>query len=153
MELMVKLLMLFIVVPATELVLLIEVGRQIGTINTLLLIVATGVLGASLAGRQGVGVVRKIQTEMASGHLPGDAIFDGLLILIAGIVLMTPGILTDIAGFLCLIPAMRRAIKAIIIRRMETAVQGGSFRVVVDQRTRQAATRPSDDGQFPPLSS
>ena len=63
---MVKLLMLFIVVPATELVLLIEVGRQIGTINTLLLIVATGVLGASLAGRQGVGVVRKIQTEMAA---------------------------------------------------------------------------------------
>ena len=151
MELMVKLLMLFIVVPATELVLLIEVGRQIGTINTLLLIVATGVLGASLAGRQGVGVVRKIQTEMASGHLPGDAIFDGLLILIAGIVLMTPGILTDIAGFLCLIPATRRAIKAIIIRRMEAAVQGGSFRVVVDQRTRQAATRPSDDSQFPPL--
>jgi len=148
---MVKLLMLFIVVPATELAILIEVGRQIGTINTLLLIVATGVLGASLAGRQGVGVVRKIQIEMASGHLPGDAIFDGLLILIAGIVLMTPGILTDIAGFLCLIPATRRAIKATIIRRMEAAVQGGSFRVVVDQRTRQAATRPSDDGQFPPL--
>ena len=147
---MVKLLMLFIVVPATELALLIEVGQQIGTINTLLLIVATGVLGASLAGRQGVGVVRKIQIEMASGHLPGGAIFDGLLILIAGIVLMTPGILTDIAGFLCLIPATRRAIKATIIRRMEAAVQGGSFRVVVDQRTRQAATRPVDDGRFPP---
>ncbi len=87
---------------------------------------------------------------MASGHLPGGAIFDGLLILIAGIVLMTPGILTDIAGFLCLIPATRRAIKATIIRRMEAAVQGGSFRVVVDQRMRQAATRPADDGQFPP---
>ena len=147
---MVKLLMLFIVVPATELALLIEVGQQIGTINTLLLIVATGVLGASLAGRQGVGVVRKIQIEMASGHLPGGAIFDGLLILIAGIVLMTPGILTDIVGFLCLIPATRRAIKAAIIRRMEAAVQEGRFRVVVDQRTRQAATPPTDDGQFPP---
>ena len=148
---MVKLLMLFILVPATELALLIEVGRQIGTINTLLLIVATGVLGASLAGRQGVGVVRKIQVEMASGHLPGGAIFDGLLILIAGIVLMTPGILTDIAGFLCLIPATRRAIKATIIRRMEAAVQEGRFRVVVDQRTRQAATRAAaDESQFPP---
>lgn len=148
---MVKLLMLFILVPATELALLIEVGRQIGTINTLLLIVATGVLGASLAGRQGVGVIRKIQVEMASGHLPGGAIFDGLLILIAGIVLMTPGILTDIAGFLCLIPATRRAIKATIIRRMEAAVQEGRFRVVVDQRTRQAATRAAaDESQFPP---
>ena len=148
---MVKLLMLFILVPATELALLIEVGRQIGTINTLLLIVATGVLGASLAGRQGVGVVRKIQVEMASGHLPGGAIFDGLLILIAGIVLMTPGILTDIAGFLCLIPATRRAIKATIIRRMEAAVQEGRFRVVVDQRTRQAATRAAaDESRFPP---
>ena len=148
---MVKLLMLFILVPATELALLIEVGRQIGTINTLLLIVATGVLGASLAGRQGVGVVRKIQVEMASGHLPGGAIFDGLLILIAGIVLMTPGILTDIAGFLCLIPATRRAIKATIIRRTEAAVQEGRFRVVVDQRTRQAATRAAaDESQFPP---
>ena len=147
---MVKLLMLFILVPTTELALLIEVGRQIGPINALLLIAATGVLGASLAGRQGIGVVRQIQAEMASGHLPGGAIFDGLLILFAGIVLMTPGILTDIAGFLCLIPATRRAIKATIIRRMEAAVQDGRFRVVVDQRTRQAATRAADESQIPP---
>ena len=110
MEPMAKLLMLFILVPATELVLLIEVGSRIGTVNTVLIIVATGVLGVSLASRQGLGVLRQIQAETAVGRMPGGAIVDGLLILIAGIVLMTPGLLTDIAGFLCLIPATRRAI-------------------------------------------
>jgi UPF0716 protein FxsA len=124
--------LLFIVVPATELALLIEVGTRIGTANTLLLIVVTGVLGASLASRQGMGVLRQIQAETAVGRMPAGAIVDGLLIFVAGVVLMTPGLLTDLAGFLCLIPATRRAIKAVVRRRLEQAVRHGRAQVVVD---------------------
>ena len=87
---MAKLLLLFILVPATELALLIEIGSRIGTINTLLLIVVTGVLGASLASRQGLAVLRQIQDETVRGQMPGSAIVDGVIILVAGIVLMTP---------------------------------------------------------------
>ena len=149
MEPMAKLLMLFILVPATELVLLIEVGSRIGTVNTVLIIVATGVLGVSLASRQGLGVLRQIQAETAVGRMPGGAIVDGLLILIAGIVLMTPGLLTDIAGFLCLIPATRRAIKFAIRRRLAAAVREGSTRVVVDVRAHPAGNSTADRDQFP----
>ena len=149
MEPMAKLLMLFILVPATELVLLIEVGSRIGTVNTVLIIVATGVLGVSLASRQGLGVLRQIQAETAVGRMPGGAIVDGLLILIAGIVLMTPGLLTDIAGFLCLIPATRRAIKFAIRRLLAAAVREGSTRVVVDVRAHPSGNSTADRDQFP----
>ncbi|MDP6372076.1 MAG: FxsA family protein [Vicinamibacterales bacterium] len=139
--------LLFIVVPATELALLIEVGARIGTANTLLLIVVTGVLGASLASRQGMGVLRQIQAETAVGRMPAGAIVDGLLIFVAGVVLMTPGLLTDLAGFLCLIPATRRAIKAMVRRRLEQAVRQGRAQVVVDV---QPVDRSRDPDRSPP---
>ena len=132
---MAKLLLLFILVPATELALLIEIGSRIGTMNTLLLIVMTGVLGASLASRQGLEVLRQIQAETAAGRMPGSAIVDGVIILLAGIVLMTPGILTDILGFLCLVPATRALIKARLRKTLERAAREGRAHVVVDIQT------------------
>ena len=135
-ERMAKLLLLFILVPATELALLIEVGSRIGTATTLLLIVATGVLGASLASRQGLGVLRQIERETAAGRMPGGAIVDGVLILVAGLVLMTPGFLTDVVGFLCLVPATRRVIRRAVGRRLQRAAREGRARVVVDVRPR-----------------
>ncbi len=133
---MAKLLILFILVPAAELALLIEVGSRIGTATTLLLIIATGVLGASLASRQGLGVLRQIERETAAGRMPGGAIVDGVLILVAGLVLMTPGFLTDVVGFLCLVPATRRVIRRAVGRRLQRAAREGRARVVVDVRPR-----------------
>ena len=146
---MAKLLLLFVLVPATELALLIEVGSRIGTATTLLVIVVTGALGASLAARQGLGVLQEIQRGTAEGRMPGGAIVDGLLILVAGVVLMTPGFLTDVAGFLCLIPATRRAIKRVVRRRLERAAREGRARIVVDVRP----ASPAGDGadrRWPP---
>ena len=135
MEEMAKLLLLFVLVPAVELALLIEIGSRIGTASTLLLIVMTGVVGASLASRQGLEVLRQIQAEVAVGRMPGSAIVDGVIILLAGVVLMTPGVLTDLLGFLCLIPGTRRLIKIRLRRAFERAARQGRARVVVNVET------------------
>lgn len=126
------LLLLFVIVPAIELGLLIQIGRVVGTLPTLALIVFTGVLGAWLARRQGLGVVRQVQAEMADGQIPAGAVVDGVLILIAGAVLMTPGLLTDLFGFFCLVPAGRKLVKGYLKERLERAVRRGDVRVSVD---------------------
>jgi len=117
-----RLLLLFIVLPAAELALLIEVGGRIGTLNTLTLIVVTGVLGASLARREGLGVLRQMQGEVAEGRLPAGSLVDGAIILVAAALLVTPGILTDAAGLLFLVPGFRNLVKGVLWRRLEHAV-------------------------------
>ena len=117
-----KLLLLFILVPLVELYLLIEIGRLIGTLSTIAIIVFTGILGAFLARRQGIGVLHRIRNEIANGRLPATQLADGVLILLAGAVLITPGVLTDALGFLCLIPTSRKIIKKMLWRWLENAV-------------------------------
>ncbi len=125
------LLLLFIVVPAVELMLLIEIGRHIGTLPTLGLIVLTGALGAALARHQGLAVLRQVQEETAAGRMPAAALLDGVLILLAAAVLMTPGVLTDAFGFLCLVPACRRLLGGYLRRRFGRAAREGRVRVSV----------------------
>jgi UPF0716 protein FxsA len=125
--LLTKLLLLFVLVPIIELVLLVEIGQLVGTLPTIALIIFTGVLGAFLVRRQGVQVLTRIRAELQGGRLPADSIFDGAIILVAGAFLVTPGILTDTLGFLCLIPATRRFIKQLIWTRMERALHNGQF--------------------------
>lgn len=153
-----RLLLLFVLVPAIELALLIELGRRIGTLETLGVIAATGILGAFLARRQGLGVLRKIRQEVDDGRIPAGPIADGVMILLAAALLMTPGILTDAVGFLCLIPFTRRAIRRWLWVRLVEAVRSGKMRVSVsvggravrreDPRRRQLPTagdRDADD--------
>ena len=116
-----RLLLLFILVPAVELAVLIEIGKRIGTLTTLALIVVTGILGAALARRQGLGVLRAARAEAAAGRLPAASLVDGVIILLAGAVLITPGVLTDIFGFLCLIPISRGWIKTLVWRWLKRA--------------------------------
>ena len=118
-----RLLLLFVVLPAVELALLIEIGSRFGTLHTLALIVLTGVVGASLARGQGLGVMREIQQEVAAGRLPASSLVDGVIILVAAALLVTPGILTDAFGFFCLIPSLRGVVKRILWHRLENAVR------------------------------
>lgn len=108
-----------------ELFLLIEIGQLIGALPTIGLIILTGALGAFLARRQGFQVLTRIRAELQAGQLPAESIFDGTLVLVAGAFLLTPGILTDAVGFLCLIPATRRVIKSLIWSRIERAIRDG----------------------------
>lgn len=127
-----RLLLLFILVPIAELALLIEIGTHLGLPTTLALIVFTGALGAYLARRQGLGVLAKIRSEMDGGRLPTGQLVDGALILVAGAVLMTPGILTDAFGFFCLFPPGRRRLKSYLSRRFERTVKSGKINMSVD---------------------
>jgi UPF0716 protein FxsA len=125
------LLLLFVGLPAVELGLLIEIGGRIGTAATLALIAGTGVVGATLARRQGLGVLRVLQSETAAGRLPAGSLVDGVIILVAAALLVTPGVLTDAFGFLCLVPAFRRVVKRALRRRLERAAQEGRVEVRV----------------------
>ena len=129
---MARLLLLFVLVPVAELALLVELGRRVGTPATIGLIVLTGVLGAWLARRQGLGVLRSVRAEMAGGRVPAGTLVDGALIVVAGAVLMTPGVLTDALGFFLLVPAGRRLIKSRLRRRFERAVERGDVVVTAD---------------------
>ncbi len=111
---------------------MIEIGKRVGLPATLALIVLTGALGAYLARHQGLGVLTGIRSEMNQGRLPAGQLVDGALILVAGAVLMTPGVLTDALGFFCLIPPGRRVIKRYLSRRFEHAVKSGSVKMSVD---------------------
>ncbi len=120
-----RLLFLFIAVPAVELVLLIKLGGLIGVLPTVGIIVLTGAVGATLARWQGLSVIRQLQREVAQGQLPAGALFDGLVILIAGALLITPGFLTDIVGFLSLVPGVRAALRRALRGRIERSIQTG----------------------------
>ncbi len=105
-----RLLFLFIVVPIAELYLLVQVGSRIGLMPTLGLIVLTGFVGATLARWQGLSILSKIQNELRSGRPPALEMLEGAMIVIGGIVLLTPGILTDLFGFSMLIPRIRKSL-------------------------------------------
>ena len=125
-----RLLLLFIAVPAVELILLIEIGQRVGTLATIGIILGTGIVGASLARQQGMSTFARLRNDLADGRLPAEPIVDGVLILVAGAVLITPGVLTDLVGFLLLVPACRRLIKRVVKRRFERAMRAGTVSVV-----------------------
>ncbi len=106
-----KLLLMFITVPLVEIMLFIEVGSRIGTLTTLLIVTLTAILGASLAHREGLKTWWRIQEKFYQGLMPDEELLDGVLILIAGTVLLTPGFLTDAIGFLLLYPRTRQPLK------------------------------------------
>jgi UPF0716 protein FxsA len=106
-----KLFILFLTIPVIEIALMLTIGAKIGIWMTLLIIALTAVLGASLAHREGLKTWWRIRDKLARGAMPEEELADGLLILIASVVLLTPGFFTDAIGFLLLIARVRRVIK------------------------------------------
>ncbi|BCB05110.1 FxsA family protein [Bacillus sp. KH172YL63] len=119
-------LLLLIIVPALEIGLLVLSGQAFGLIPTVLLIISTGILGAYLAKKQGIETLRRAQREAQYGQLPGDAIMDGLCILVGGVVLLTPGFITDAIGFLLLLPTTRSMFKPFIYRLFKRWINNGN---------------------------
>lgn len=111
------LILLFIFVPLTEIYLLIQIGTRIGAIPTLGLILFTAFLGALLLRVQGLMTLAKIRQSMDRGELPAGSLIEGLILLIAGVLLLTPGFFTDALGFICLIPQVRQWLAALLIQR------------------------------------
>lgn len=103
---------IFIVVPLLELMLLLEVGAIIGSGWTFLIIILTAIVGTKLVKQQGLSTWQNIQQRLAQGELPAKALFDGVCILVSGVLLITPGFMTDIFGLLLLTPVFRQLVYA-----------------------------------------
>ena len=122
-----KLILIFTIVPFIELSLLIELGSIIGTLPTILVVVITGVIGAFMARLAGLSVLFKIQENLRQGIFPRDELFDGVLILIGGAFLLTPGLLTDALGFFLLLPLGRSAVKRWLQEILKRRIDSGEI--------------------------
>jgi UPF0716 protein FxsA len=119
-----KLILIFVTIPLVEMLILIKMGELIGFWPTILLVIVTGIVGATLAKMQGFLVLTRIQRELNAGRIPKDEVIEGLLVLIGGIVLLTPGLLTDLCGFALMIPAVRRWVARLLKARFGKMIQG-----------------------------
>ena len=120
---------LFTLVPLLELYLLIRLGTYVGAVDTIAIVIGTGVAGGLLANSQGLAVLDRMRAELNQGRLPAESLFDGLLILIAGAMLVTPGLLTDGLGLLLLIPWSRQGIKSWLKRKMQEKISEGEIHI------------------------
>mgnify|MGYP001557749299 FL=1 len=125
----IKLLIIFVFVPVMELYILIEAGRMIGIGATVGLIMLTGVAGAWLARSQGLEILRRIQKETANGQMPAQTLIDGALILVGGLLLLTPGFFTDALGFSFLVPITRELWRKGLSAWLEKQVRQGSVTI------------------------
>ncbi len=111
-----RLLLLFTIIPIAELYLLSFVGEKIGWLNTIIIVVLTGIIGASFARAQGGMVLGKIKSDLSQGLMPGKDLLEGGLILAGGIMLITPGIMTDVFGFSLIFPVTRQLYAKILFK-------------------------------------
>jgi len=123
-----RLALLFVLTPLVELAILVYLGTIIGALYTILIVVATGILGAFMARNQGLAVISRIRGSLERGIIPSDEIFDGALILAGGLLLLTPGIITDIIGFAVLVPQTRRIIGKWLRSLIRRSIQRGEIR-------------------------
>lgn len=140
-EFIMPLFLILIVVPLIELMLLIQVGGMIGTGWTFVLIIATAFIGAKLVRQQGLQTWSNIQQEMAQGQLPAQSLFDGICILISGVMLITPGLITDVIGLLLMIPAFR----AISYRQFGSKIK---FKAAASAHFQQSQGHSTFEGEF-----
>ena len=141
-----KLLLLFILVPTAELYLFIKIGSQLGLGPTLAIIIITAVFGASLTKAQGRRAVEKFQAATAAGRMPAKEAIDGIMILLAGAVLITPGFLTDTVGFLLLFPPFRAIVAGYAGKRLKGKIQVVTPRMPNQNAQEQKPEAKLDDG-------
>src|SRR3954463_1663723 len=110
--------LLFVIVPFVELYVIVQASHVFGVAATLLVLLAVSIFGAWLVKREGVGVWQKAQAKIENAEVPSRELVDGVLILIGGALLLTPGFVTDFLGLLLLLPPVRAAIRAGTTRRL-----------------------------------
>ncbi len=150
---MIWLFLAFTLIPLIELFLLLQIGSALGPTTTFLLLLLTGLLGAGLAKREGFAVLRTLSEELRTGLPPGSRLMEGALVVVGGLLLITPGVLSDAAGLLLIFPPTRRFLAPRALRWLSArfgVVELGPGRVTegmpedegVRPRARQAAPRP-----------
>jgi UPF0716 protein FxsA len=118
--------LLFVIIPIIEISVLMHVGAWLGTWPTIGIVIFTAWLGARNVREQGIATMTSVQTKMAQGEMPSDEIVTGLILLVAGVLLVTPGFVTDIFGLSLLVPSVRAALvesvkKHVIVNQMSAS--------------------------------
>ena len=129
------LILLFTTVPIIELALLIKVGQYLGIGYTLAIVIITGIAGAYLAKLQGLLTLHKIQDDINQGKMPTDRLLDGVLILCSGILLLTPGLITDLIGFMGLIPFTRNLFKQWLKQKIKDMINQGRIITITSHKS------------------
>ncbi len=114
--------LLFLVVPLVELYLIIQVGELIGALKTIAVLILMGIVGGWLMKREGVGILRRVRTQLQRGQVPARELVDGFLILFGGALMLAPGFLTDLLGLSLLVPPLRAMVRATLARRLQQRV-------------------------------
>ncbi len=128
-----RLFLLFTVVPLVELYLLVSIGRVLGAGWTIALVLVTGAVGAWFARLEGLRVLNRWREAMARHQVPTDSVVDGILIFLGGVLLVTPGIITDAAGLSMVLPPTRRLISAAVHRWFRREVERGRIQMVTTE--------------------
>jgi UPF0716 protein FxsA len=124
-----RVLLLFAIVPVVELLILIKIGSQIGVFNTVALVIVTALLGVMLVRLEGLRTLRQIQLSLSQGQIPAEELLDGVLIFVGGILLLTPGVLTDLFALVLLVPFTRMHFKRWLRRRFDRMMESGNIRL------------------------
>lgn len=136
--------LLFILVPIVEMWVLIEVGSKIGALPTIFLVFFTAVVGLALLRQQGLSTLLRVNQRMEQGQLPAAEILEGMLLAVGGVLLLTPGFVTDIIGFACLLPPSRKLLVASLLRR---GVMMASYGAGAASFQQGAGAQPADQGR------
>lgn len=123
---------LFIVVPMVEIYVIVQVGHAIGALDTIGLLILVSVVGAWLTKHEGFIVLRRLRAQLDAGKAPTGELVDGVLVLCAGVLMMTPGFVTDAIGLLVLFPPTRAVLRRYLRHRFEVRVFGGPDDGIVD---------------------
>ena len=126
---LVWLFILFTVLPVVELWILISIGRTVGALPTVLMVVGMGMLGAALARHEGRRVFLGWRAALQEGRVPEEGILEGALVLVGGVLLLTPGVVTDVMGILLFIRPTRRFIAAMVRKKLESSIADGTIRM------------------------
>lgn len=145
--------LLFIIMPVAEITLLIKVGQQIGTLYVALLVVTTALLGSYMLRKQGLATLFRAQERMKSGQLPINEMLESMFLAVGGALLITPGFISDVFGFLCLIPVVRKGMVVFAVRHIKVfamaSMQQSQFGHTYDSSSFHASSQDdSIEGEF-----
>lgn len=149
---MIRLFLLFTLVPALELFLLLQIGSVLGPLSTFLLILVTGAVGAALARREGFAVLQQLATEVQTGGPPASRLVEGGLVAAGGLLLVTPGVITDLVGFALVVPLTRRWLAPRVLASLTGRLDPEAWKVDIGAPTRyQPSPRPVPDDKPSPF--
>jgi UPF0716 protein FxsA len=128
------LILLLIAIPIAELYVIVQVAQELGVLNTIALLIVISVVGAWLVKREGLGVLMRVQGQLAEGRTPTKDLVDGFILIVAGALMFAPGFLSDVVGILLILPPTRAVVRRLVLRSFRKRVASGQMGVWSNSR-------------------